>query len=256
MAVHESMFPLKMSLCETFFPTDSQLGMAIFKLVDYVTTLMKFNPDIMATYPEAQEVAEKGLTPRQIRYFFGSYNELKEEKKPKYAFLDAVRNVFIAKEAVDPKLFQRPQGWLKKQNLQKHLRKLEDRHVIRQKERRYMLAGGSYFDHFQPYYFKKAMRKIPASWMTSCSKGTFTTLVYRYPRSKLVKTGPLKRDGRSTQVAFESELFERCKKFTEEIRELHASYIRKIDPPITEEERKLMEATIPIIIIDTTKMVL
>jgi hypothetical protein len=210
---------------------------------------MRANYDIMKAHPESMDTVQKGLKPRQIRYFFKSYPELKEEKKKEYEFLDMVREVFVRLDVIDHEVLDMPDGWMKKQKLQKHLKKLQEVHILEEEGLRYKKSKEHYLNHAFPYFFKRAIKETPVNWMVPRTKDVVTTLVYGRPRSKLLKSGPMRRKGRQTQRRFEEEVLEKCDEFGKNIRELHARYMDNETQVCGEKGQYDYWDTIPIIII-------
>ena len=71
-----------LDLCEKMLSSKSPVELAIYKLADYISHINIEND------PVYQEIREKGLRPRHIRYFFRSYIPL-EARRAEYGFLES-----------------------------------------------------------------------------------------------------------------------------------------------------------------------
>jgi hypothetical protein len=255
-----------MKACERSFPTASKYDLMIFKLLHYVNLIMNMDSDLMATHPEAREAVGRGLAPRQIQYVFKSYRPI-DARKHEFAFLDEVRDTFIKEGIIDRTILEKPEGWLIKQKLDRHLKKLVELQVLTHNEgqQRYKL-NAVFWDHTLPYHYKKMLRATPANWMTSGYWRGETALVYGRPKAKLYRTKISKLEGvknlkdkeiESTRTAFETTLLEMCEDFDKEVLVLHATYmyphltlveVEKMLESMLEAERKDFWASIPTIV--------
>jgi hypothetical protein len=210
-------FREKMKMDEEFYPYNSPLELAILKLVDYVTTMMRFDLELMKD-ESARDASKHGIDLKHIRVFFDSYpypsvdkdgvewDEDEREGNPgllklrleERAFMLEVRKLFQREGAMDRGMFKRNRGRLTRQRLNKAIRHLEERRAIKERKGRYRL-NDSLMNASLPARYKKLLREAVPAQLRPYAKDGRTLFVYPESLGEL----PL---GRAELDALEADL--------------------------------------------------
>lgn len=232
--LHEWTARHNMELSDDVLASNSPAERAIYKLLDYVAHAMPMDG------PPTEDARAKGLKPRQIRYFFRSYDP-PENKRAEYGFIDQARFTFERLDSAYHLVGDRPKGWMIEQKLNKHLKNLVRIRAIEKIDTRYRQVQGQYYSPGLPNYYKRMIKGVPAEWMVPHTGKVRTNIVYLRDRDRLNAKGPRIR-GRPTfkeEAAkkermrrlddFEKDLLAACDEFGVRVRDLYEKHMGKLD---------------------------
>lgn len=232
--LHDWTAQYNMELSDNVLASNSPAESAIYKLLDYVAHCMPTDG------PPTEEARAKGLKPRQIRYFFRSYDP-PEDKRAEFGFIDQARFTFERLDSTYGLVGDKPKGWMSEQKMNKHLKNLQRIRAIEKTNARYRVVQGQYYNPGLPSYYKRMIKGVPAEWMVPHTGAVRTTVVYLRDRDRLNAKGPrikgrptyereaAKKERMRRLDAFEKELLAECDAFGVHIRELYEKHMGKLD---------------------------
>lgn len=246
-----------LDICGKMLSSKSQVELFIYKLTDYINNIDIQNNQFY------QEAREKGLRPRQMRYFFRSY-EPHEARRAEYGFLDQIRINF---ERLDPTyrtIGDRPAGWLDKKKLDWHLKRLVELHALVKVDGRYKRGDGPYYLPSLPHFYKNMVNGIPSNWMTPHAGNGASLLIHLEERGRLIKEMPPRATDKGSSLegvqhtlevnemrleSMDEEMLAACNDFILKLREIHKRHMGE-DRERTWESHFECWGSMPLVLID------
>ena len=215
-----------------WFPGDSTIEIAIFRLMLYVKGPMAFDPDAMEN-GQAMNAFENGVSLREIRYFFNSYPDdhpsdqdkdssacVKRRERECASWLDGIRVLFQKEELVDLKLFERKHGWLTESAVQTRIERMLRKGVIRWVRRGRYSVSDSFSKASITEGYKRLLRVLTMDQLSPHNRPVELLFIYDTPREQL-------KEEAEWLDEFEKEVVQVAAAFDERIAELYELHTGK-----------------------------
>ena len=225
-------FKAEVEHSKDWFPGDSAVEMAVFRLMLYVKGPMAFDPDAMEN-EQAMNAFENGVSLREIRYFFNSYPDdhpsdqdkdssacVKRRERECASWLDGIRVLFQKEELVDLKLFEKKHGWMTESSVQTCIERMLRKGVIRwSRYGRYSVAD-SFSNASVTEHYKRLRKALTVDQLSPHNRPVELLFIYDTPREQL-------REEVEWLDEFEKEVVQVAAAFDERIAELYELHTGK-----------------------------